>query len=510
MIGKIISNYKITDFVEEGGMGTIYKGSHIKLERPVAIKILHQNLTSNPQFKERFLNEAKILAKLSHPHIINIYDFIEEDGQFYIIAEFVEGKPLDKLILSNRINSTEQVLVLFKQILSGIGYAHSNGVVHRDIKPSNVMIQPGNTVKILDFGIAKLSDSSKSLTKTGTKMGSLYYMSPEQVLGKNLDSRTDIYSLGVVLFEMLTHRLPYNTQTESDYELMNSILSQEIPDINSFISGLEPSIGSIIKKACAKDLNERFFSCEEFSTALNNNNFTYIQTSNDFGKTQFVETNNTQNTNQRTIFQQPEQFTNENSTQQKEKSKNSRIIILFGALSIIIIIVTILLVTKNNDSELTAITNNTNSSTQSSTTTNNSGTENSNTGSNTYNNSGNSSDQSSSNYSSSPAIETVRGFINDLGSQNYRSAFEKQRNKGWGSYDNFSSIKSFGGITSTSINEVSLNYENSDAASVYIDYYSYDPYNKDGRYKQNFILKKYPDGWKIMKIENVKIEQWKK
>ncbi len=94
------------------------------------------------------------------------------------------------------------------------------------------MIQPGNTVKILDFGIAKLSDSSKSLTKTGTKMGSLYYMSPEQVLGKNLDSRTDIYSLGVVLFEMLTHRLPYNTQTESDYELMNSILSQEIPDIN--------------------------------------------------------------------------------------------------------------------------------------------------------------------------------------------------------------------------------------------------------------------------------------
>ncbi|MBK7256044.1 MAG: serine/threonine protein kinase [Ignavibacteria bacterium] len=162
MIDKIISNYRITDFIEEGGMGTIYKGSHIKLERAVAIKILHQNLTSNPQFKERFLNEAKILAKLSHPNIINIYDFIEQDGQYYIVAEFVEGKPLDKLISGNQINSIELALQLFRQILSGIGYAHSNGVVHRDIKPSNIMIQPDNTVKILDFGIAKLSDSSKA------------------------------------------------------------------------------------------------------------------------------------------------------------------------------------------------------------------------------------------------------------------------------------------------------------------------------------------------------------
>lgn len=510
MIGKIISNYKITDFVEEGGMGTIYKGSHIKLERAVAIKILHQNLTSNPQFKERFLNEAKILAKLSHPNIINIYDFIEQDGQYYIVAEFVEGKPLDKLISGNQINSIELALQLFRQILSGIGYAHSNGVVHRDIKPSNIMIQSDNTVKILDFGIAKLSDSSKSLTKTGTKMGSLYYMSPEQVLGQNLDSRTDIYSLGIVLFEMLTHRLPYNTQTESDYELMNSILSQELPDIDSFISGLEPNIGSIIRKACAKDPNERFFSCGEFSSALNNDNYNYTKVSSDYGKTQFIEQQNIQNKNQRTVFQQPDQLPDVNTHKQNQKSKNTGILILFGALIAIIIIVTIFLVTKNNDSELTASNNNSNTSSQSSTTTNSQGTENSNTGSNTYNNSGNSSDKSSTNYSSSPVIETARGFINDLGSQNFRSAFEKQRNKGWGTYENFSSIKSFGGITATSINDASVNYEYADAASVFIDYYSYDPYNKDGRYKQNFIMKKYPDGWKIMKIENVKIEQWKK
>jgi len=496
MIDKKIGNFKITDFIEEGGMGTIYKGTHIKLERPVAIKILHQNLTANPQFKERFLNEAKILAKLSHPNIINIYDFIEQDGQFYIIAEFVDGKPMDKIISDRSNNSTAQTIQLFKQILSGIGYAHDNGVVHRDIKPSNVMIQPDNTAKILDFGIAKLSDSSKSLTKTGTKMGSLYYMSPEQVLGKNLDSRTDIYSLGVMLFEMLTNKLPYNTQTESDYELMNSILSQDMPDINSFISSVDPNIGSIIKKACAKDQNDRFASCDEFSKALDNDSFTYTQVSSDFGKTQLIEPNISQSAGQRTVFQQPEQISNEN--QQIQKSKNSKVYFLFGSLLFIIICITIYIVTMNDSSELTSTSDN---STSKNTPSTNTGSSNSNTSTNNSNN-------TSSSYSTSLVLETAKGFIQDLGSQNFRSAFEKQRNKAWGSYANFSSIKSFGGISSTNILDATINYESSDDASVYVDYNSYDPYNKNGRYKQNFIMKKFTDGWKIIKVENVHIEQW--
>ncbi|MBK8383801.1 MAG: serine/threonine protein kinase [Ignavibacteria bacterium] len=350
MIDKIISNYKITDFIEEGGMGTIYKGSHIKLERAVAIKILHQNLTSNPQFKERFLNEAKILAKLSHPNIINIYDFIEQDGQYYIVAEFVEGKPLDKLISGNQINSIELALQLFRQILSGIGYAHSNGVVHRDIKPSNVMIQQDNTVKILDFGIAKLSDSSKSLTKTGTKMGSLYYMSPKQVLGQNLDSRTDIYSLGIVLFEMLTHRLPYNTQTESDYELMNSILSQELPDINNFISGLEPNIGSIIRKACAKDPNERFFSCEEFSKAIDNKSFNFRTNVTNFNTTR-ISSNDQQTDFSKTIISDP-QFSNKANI--KPKGSNTPLKISLILASIIIAIIFVIVLNSSSDETITA------------------------------------------------------------------------------------------------------------------------------------------------------------
>lgn len=277
MIGKIINNYKITEFIEEGGMGTIYKASHLKLTRSVAVKVLHQNLTSYPQFKERFINEANILAKLSHPAIINIYDFIESDGQYFIITEFIEGETLADLISNNELNSVELILNLFRQILNGISYAHNNGIVHRDLKPSNIMVQYDNTVKILDFGIAKLSDSSKSLTKTGTKMGSLYYMSPEQVLGKEVDFRTDIYSLGILLFEMLTKKMPYETNTDSDYELMDSILKQDIPDLNLHISGIDQFLNLIIQKATCKNPGDRFLSCSEFLNAFSDNNFTFVK-----------------------------------------------------------------------------------------------------------------------------------------------------------------------------------------------------------------------------------------
>ncbi|MFZ1323053.1 MAG: serine/threonine-protein kinase [Ignavibacteria bacterium] len=502
MIGKVIGNYKITEFIEEGGMGTIYKGTHIKLERTVAVKKLHQNLTSNPQFKERFLNEAKILAKLSHPNIINIYDFLEDEEQFYIVAEFVEGKPLDYMISNNMLSSTEQKIQLFKQILKGIGYAHISGVVHRDIKPSNVMIQNDEAAKILDFGIAKLSDSSRSLTKTGTKMGSLYYMSPEQVLGKNLDERTDIYSLGVLFFEMLTNKLPYNTQTESDFELMNSIVSQEMPDINNLVSGLAPNLGNVIKKACAKDLSERFSTCEEFSAALDAMGFTFTETNTDFGKTQFITPDGGKNVSQKTVFVQPSQNTDDASMQTNQKSKKNGILIVSGFLIMVMIGFLIYVLTSNDiDSELNSRSEE--NSTEKSAGTNSKTSSNSSTNSSTDNTT-----TYSSEYSSSAALETARSFISDLGNRNFSSAYGKQRNKGWGSFDVFSSTKSFGGITSTNINEASLNYENSDGASVYVDYNSYDPYNKDGRYKQNFILKKYTDGWKIVKVENISIDQW--
>lgn len=268
MIGKTILNYRVTSFIDEGGMGSVYSGIHLKLDRKVAIKILHKSFTANPQFKERFLNEAKMLARLSHQNIIGIYDFIEHESDYYIITEFVEGKTLDNLLRSIASLSSSEILNIFKQVLNGIGYAHSCGIIHRDIKPSNVIIDNNGNARILDFGIAKLIDSSSNMTKTGTKMGSLFYMSPEQVLGKPVDNRTDIYSLGVVLFEMFAKKLPYKSDTNSDYEVMNSILNEEIQDIDLYVKGVDENIQSAIQKACAKNPSDRFNSCEEFGEAL--------------------------------------------------------------------------------------------------------------------------------------------------------------------------------------------------------------------------------------------------
>ena len=504
MIGTRIGNYEINSFIEEGGMGTVYSGTHIKLDRKVAVKVLHKNLTSNSQFRERFLNEAKILAKLSHPNIINIYDFVEQDEQYYIITEFVEGISLDKIVTDRNAATAEMKLEYFRQILSGIGYAHSHGVVHRDIKPSNVMIEMNTTAKILDFGIAKLSDASKSLTKTGTKMGSLYYMSPEQVLGQVMDSRTDIYSLGVMLFEMLTNNLPYKTKTESDYELMNSILAQELPNLHEYVSGIDPNIEYAVRKACAKEPVNRFQTCEEFAGALKNSGFTFYAPSTDHSKTIVTTGSQTEFTGNRTVYQpQPEQtFAAPSSS--KSKSSTSKVGLIIGITGLILMtLVIVYFLTRQSDSD----TSSSSSNLSSNSTSTSSGTSSSNTTS-----SNTSSSSSSSSYSSgsdnSQAASLVKGFINDLGQRNFTSAYSKQRHKSWGTYSFFSSTKSFGGITSTTLNEIKVNYENSSSASVYIDYYSYDPVNKNGRYKQNFLLENLSDGWKIVKVQNVSVEQW--
>ncbi len=273
MINKIINNYEITDFIDEGGMGTVYKGINIKLERPVAIKVLHSSLTNNPEFRLRFLNEAKILAKLSHPNIINIYDFIEFENKFYIVTEFLEGKTLEKIIESNEVRSLSDRVNFFRSVLEGMQYAHSNSIIHRDIKPSNIFILKNNSVKILDFGIAKLSQTGSNLTRTGTRMGSISYMSPEQVLGKEVNQSSDIYSLGITLYELISGNLPFDTNTESDYIVQNKIVNENIPDIKMFNPDLPQSIIDVINKATSKNPANRFRDCNEFLISLEDVSF---------------------------------------------------------------------------------------------------------------------------------------------------------------------------------------------------------------------------------------------
>lgn len=488
MIGKVINNYRITDFIDEGGMGTVYKGINIKLERPVAIKILHPNLTSNIQFRERFLNEARILAKLSHTNIINIFDFIEDDGQFYIVTEFVDGVTLDKRIsISQRITQEDSIFI-FKQILNGMQCAHEHNIVHRDLKPSNVMLLQDNTPKILDFGIAKLNESNRSLTKTGTKMGSLYYMSPEQVLGHNVDQRTDIYSLGIMLYEMITGNLPYASSTQSDYEVMNTILTQVIPDVNKVIYGLNPNINSIILKATAKEPSQRFSSCLEFLQAIGNENFIY-HSADSSGSRTVVDERSVRASN--TIFMTAENVSQSSSVLQAPVQGKKMRVIIFGSILLLLVTIAIYVSTQQNDTNARFDISKKDTLVE---------------GADLKRS--DSKNLAKTTQRESPSMQVVRNFIDDLGRRDFRSAYEKQMNNSWGTYGQFSSTKSFGGITSTSINDLRLNHELYDDASVTVDYFSNDPSNKDGRYVQEFFLKKFYDGWKIVKVKNISIEQW--
>ncbi len=301
MIGEQILNYKLIALLGEGGMGSVYVGSHIQLGRKAAIKILHQNLVKNSMIRERFKNEASTLANLKHPNIVGLYDYLETENGLCLIMEYVQGKPLDNYIqtVSGVINENLAVH-LFSQILDGFQYAHSQGVVHRDIKPSNLIITPENDVKILDFGIAKILDNNnnKSLTQDGTRMGTVLYMSPEQVTGVPVDNRSDIYSLGVTLFQMVTGRCPYQEEGNTEFAIFSEIVHNPLPRANTFYIGVSDMMQAIIDKATAKNPDERFQSCAEFKQAFSppapkggvNYENQVIQNQN-FSQTSFVKSN---------------------------------------------------------------------------------------------------------------------------------------------------------------------------------------------------------------------------
>lgn len=308
MIDKIIGNFKITDFIEEGGMGKVYLARQLTIDREVAIKILDPSLSKNPQFKERFINEANALAKLNHTNIVSIYDFVEYEGNYCIIMEYVKGTTLDKIIENNNNVDISLSINIINQLLDGLSYAHKQSIVHRDIKPSNVIIDPDKRVKILDFGIAKMVLSNSNLTKTGTRMGSICYMSPEQILGKDLNLKTDIYSVGITFYELLSGQLPYDIKTESDYIVQNKIVNDALPDIRTLNPAVPRNIADAINISTRKNPDDRFIDCDEFkkyisefdllsnsinevihsprnqiqniNSTLNNNNTVYIQPNN--------------------------------------------------------------------------------------------------------------------------------------------------------------------------------------------------------------------------------------
>ncbi|MEN2992163.1 MAG: serine/threonine-protein kinase [Bacteroidia bacterium] len=259
----LAERYEVIRVLGEGGMGVVYLALQKKLNRYVAIKSIAPYLAREPQIRERFASEAAVLARLNHPNIVTLYDYIEEDGALYLIMEYVEGQPLAQKLQQGPL-SLEEVRHYFKQVLEAFAYAHQQGIVHRDIKPANLMITSDRRVKILDFGVARLLQTDHSLTRTGMRIGTLMYMSPEQIKGeRELDARSDIYSLGVVLYEMLTGQPPYPPDI-SEFHLSLRIVQEPLFDLARPPATLPPALGEIILKATEKQPTYRYPSCEAF------------------------------------------------------------------------------------------------------------------------------------------------------------------------------------------------------------------------------------------------------
>lgn len=278
MIGETIASYQVKSLLGEGGMGTVYLAEHVKLGRQVAIKVLLPHLLKNDMVRSRFINEAKLMSTLQHPNIVTLFDYVEDENGLSLIMEYVQGKPLDEYIQEVTGPIEEKAASkMLKQALEGFSYAHKKGLVHRDIKPSNLIVTEDGTVKILDFGIAKLvGDVGNKLTKTGSHIGTVYYMSPEQVRGYELDLRSDIYALGITFYQMLTGLCPYDGLT-TEFDVFNKIVGEELPDPRTIYPGISEHMCRVIYKATLKKPEDRFQNCSEFIKGLKKNDFVLAQ-----------------------------------------------------------------------------------------------------------------------------------------------------------------------------------------------------------------------------------------
>jgi eukaryotic-like serine/threonine-protein kinase len=266
MIGQTVSHYKILEKLGGGGMGVVYKAQDLKLDRPVALKFLPPDLTRDPEAKQRFVHEAKAASALDHQNICNVHDIGEtDDGQIFIVMAFYEGETLKKKIERGPLQ-IDDALTIAIQVAQGLNKSHEHGIAHRDVKPANIMVTSDGVAKIVDFGLAKLSGRTM-LTRAGSTLGTAAYMSPEQARGEPTDHRTDIWSLGVVLYEMITGKRPF----EADYEnaLLYSILNSEPAPVTALRTGIPMELERILFKCLAKLPGNRYQHVDEMLVDLN-------------------------------------------------------------------------------------------------------------------------------------------------------------------------------------------------------------------------------------------------
>ncbi|RJR36517.1 MAG: serine/threonine protein kinase [Deltaproteobacteria bacterium] len=264
---KELKNYQIKEKIGWGGMGVVYIAEDLALGRLVALKFLAPYLLQDQEIMERFRAEARSQARLVHPNITMVYAFQEAEDQAFLVLEYVDGETLEARLKRQGRLTVSEALAIFRPVLQAVEYAHSRGIIHRDLKSGNIGITTEGNVKVMDFGIALNIQESSRLTKTGQMLGSPHYMAPEQILGNQSNQRSDIYSLGITLFEMLTGKVPFDGTT--DYQIRMAQINEPPPSPRSLgFTDISPALEEILLKALAKDPNNRFADAREFLQAL--------------------------------------------------------------------------------------------------------------------------------------------------------------------------------------------------------------------------------------------------
>ena len=267
----LLGRYEIIEKIGEGGMAVVYKAKDRLLNRYVAIKILRPEFVKDEQFVENFRKESQAAAGLSHPNIVNVYDVGKEGNIHFIVMELIDGKPLSQVIDEKGRLDYKEAISIARQVASALSLAHKNQIIHRDVKPHNILITSTGTAKLADFGIARAVSKASIAEGSEKIMGSVHYFSPEQARGAYVDERSDIYSLGIVLYEMLTGKVPFDGDNPISIALMH--INDPMPSVSSQVPGIPPQLEKVIEKATDKYQSNRYKTADEMIEDLDNIDF---------------------------------------------------------------------------------------------------------------------------------------------------------------------------------------------------------------------------------------------
>lgn len=351
---KINERYEIIKTIGEGGMANVYLANDTILERKVAIKVLRGDLSNDEKFIRRFKREALSVSNLSHPNIVEVYDVGEEDGNYYIVMEYIEGKTLKQLLQKRGALTLPEVIDIMSQLTDGLAHAHEAYIIHRDIKPQNIMIEDNGLVKITDFGIAMALNSTQ-LTQTNSVMGSVHYLPPEQANGKGSTIKSDIYSLGILMYELITGSVPFKGDTAVEIALKH--MKEKIPSIRKQNPTIPQSVENIVLKATAKNPKNRYDTVREMYTDLqtamerqNEKRLVYEYPENDLEETKVIPPV-TKHQKQSTVDKPLEAKEEEDEEISSNKNEKNKLPIILAAVLLVILITLagIYLLITNND-----------------------------------------------------------------------------------------------------------------------------------------------------------------